>query len=256
MGIRRGVTRGQDCIYCDVQVAHLLSAAHVGVVRKPDVRVRHMDKIDALNDVGRRRGLWHRIGHDKSVVETAVGGAVSIMGKRLNAVTRLEVVRPVEIQTHGSGAKPQLRPGHGDFQVLVLRAIGKTCVGDPPLRAPLLQTRRLGRDTAVDQIVITLPACGRILIGVNEQQHPVGVRLRGERLVRTHVKKNGLVIHSDLAGHDVIASRAVDVARDIAPGRLVTMCHITASVVKCWLHRLPVLETSINVNGIGFCGLW
>ena len=56
LGIGRSVAGGQYRIDCHVQVTHLLSAAHQRMICEPDVRVRHVHNVDALNRARRSRG--------------------------------------------------------------------------------------------------------------------------------------------------------------------------------------------------------
>ena len=81
----------------------------------------------------------------------------------------------------------------------------------PSAGVPLQPGRPVGVDGPVDDEVEAFPAGAMISVGVDEEHHPVRAGPRGQGRPRPGVEEDGLRVAGDLASHQVVAARSVDV---------------------------------------------
>ena len=66
-------------------------------------------------------------------------------------------------------------------------------------------------DAEVYEVVVTVPACLGILVGVDEEEHPVGVGVGGEGVGGFDVEGDVLGVVCDLAEYDIVSAGGVAV---------------------------------------------
>ena len=102
---------------------------------------------------------------------------------------------------------------------------------------------------AVQDEVIAEPAGTRIVVGVEEEQHPVWISGRSECRAGADVKADRLVAGAGLGGNDVVAAGLVMESRLAFPARVITVRRITNVVAKLRCHVAPICETAVNRDG-------
>ena len=97
----------------------------------------------------------------------------------------------------------------------------------------------------VDDKVIALPACLGGLVGIEEEQHPVGVGIGSDCLVGLHRKVDILLVHSYVGAYDIVSSCLVCVMQ-IAVSVMVAMYHVASRVGKILCEQRPVLQATVH----------
>ncbi|MEQ7125162.1 hypothetical protein ABN034_11635 [Actinopolymorpha sp. B11F2] len=101
---------------------------------------------------------------------------------------------------------------------------------------------------AVDRNVEALPSVGSVAIDIDEQGHPVPVRVRtGDRFSGARVEVDVSVVAGNLELREVVTAGVVGICR-AAESRVITLHGISGEVAVGGLHVVPLRERTIDVD--------
>ena len=196
------------------------------------------------------------IGHIQrdGIVVAALGRAVTRGEPRMEIVDVGHVVHPVEVNRDLVARQSEQRARDGDHHLGVLALV----LYDTDLLPDTVLVganggRHIVQHLVVDDEVVALPAGILVLIGVDEEHHPVGIAVvRGNFFGATHVGVHHTAVGGQAGLHDVVAARGIDVF-DLARGvGEVTPLGVIRVIRKYGHDLFPLLKiTRSDVHGLG-----
>ena len=121
-----------------------------------------------------------------AIIESAVGRAVAVDPEIADVTGHLKIIRPVEVKADGVPAQPKISAGDAKHQLVAANFVRNAADRRRPTptigrRGIAAERRRRSPHAAeADGVIVPFPAGGVILVGVEEQHHPVAAGGSGD----------------------------------------------------------------------------
>ena len=100
----------------------------------------------------------------------------------------------------------------------------------------------------INQKIIAEPTRGRILIGINQQQHPVGIRMGRQRLTGSCIETDIPVVYGCLTGDDVVTAGGVSVV-ETAVAIIIPVGGVAGGITIFDCNGCPVFKAAVYRDG-------